>query len=502
MTDNDPVHKYSLIRMTARPLGLLLLVLSASIAACGALGFLADPALGWDPEETAQDFEHMLRSAVITAVAAIPFLLASWRVPVRLGRREALFVVSTIWVAMGLFGSIPYVLGANMSLADALFEAFSGLTTTGATILDDIEGRLSAPLHMWRMATHWLGGLGIVVLFVALMPGWGVGSKRLFQSEAAGPQTGGISPRIRDTAKTLLVIYCSFTVAIIGALWAAEMPLFDAVTHSFSTIATGGFSIKNGSVGEYNNLAIELTILVGMLLAGTNFALFHRFKTEGHSVFWATPEFRVYVLLVAGATLLISADMLINATHGLGDALRYSSFQVVAIMTGTGFGTADYEQWSTLSRSLLLMLYFCGGMAGSTTGSMKLIRIMIIVKVVLHEIRLGFRPTLVAPIRLGGSTVADTVVRGTLAYALIFVATVVVGAMAVAALDPVDLTTALMASLACVANVGPGMGAVGPTDNYGFFSDTSKVILSFCMLLGRLEFFSLLSLFVPSFWRR
>ena len=502
MTDNDPVHKYSLIRMTARPLGLLLLVLSASIAACGALGFLADPALGWDPEETAQDFEHMLRAAFITAIAAVPFLLASWRVPVRLGRREALFVVSTIWIAMGLFGSVPYVMGANMDFADALFEAFSGLTTTGATILDDIEGRLSAPLHMWRMATHWLGGLGIVVLFVALMPGWGVGSKRLFQSEAAGPQTGGISPRIRDTAKTLLLIYCSITVVLIGALWAAEMPLFDAVTHSFSTIATGGFSIKNGSVGEYNNLAIELTILAGMLLAGTNFALFHRFKTEGYGVFWRTPEFRVYVLLVAGATLLITSDMIINATHGLGDALRYSSFQVVAIMTGTGFGTADYEQWSTLSRSLLLMLYFCGGMAGSTTGSMKLIRIMIIVKVVLHEIRLGFRPTLVAPIRLGGSTVADTVVRGTLAYALIFVATVVIGAMAVAALDPVDLTTALMASLACVANVGPGLGAVGPTDNYGFFSDGSKVILSFCMLLGRLEFFSLLSLFVPSFWRR
>lgn len=502
MSETDPVRKYSLLRMTARPLGLLLLVLSASMAACGALGFLADPALGWDPEETARDFHHMLRSAVVPAVAAIPFLLASWRVPVRLGRREALFVVSTIWIAMGLFGSIPFVIGADMSVADSLFEAFSGLTTTGATILDDIEGRLSAPLHVWRMATHWLGGLGIVVLFVALMPGWGVGGKRLFQSEAAGPQTGGISPRIRDTAKTLLLIYCSFTAALIGALWAADMPLFDAITHSFSTIATGGFSLKNGSIGEYNNLAIELTILVGMLLAGTNFALFHRFKSEGHKVFWESPEFRVYVLLVAGATLIIASDMLINATHGLGDALRYSSFQVVAIMTGTGFGTADYEGWSTLSRGLLLILYFCGGMAGSTTGSMKLIRIMVLVKVVVHEIRIGFRPNLIAPIRLGNHPVAEHIVRSTLAYAFIFMGTVLAGAIIVAALDPVDLTTALMASLACVANVGPGFGAVGPTDNFGFFSDGSKLILSFCMLLGRLEFFSLLSLFVPSFWRR
>ena len=501
---NEPAsgRHYALARMTARPLGLLLLVLAAAIAACGGLGFLADPELGWDPEATARDFEHMLRSAAITAVAAVPFLLASWRVPVRLGRREALFVVSTIWIAMGLFGAIPFVMGAEMSWADALFEAISGLTTTGATILTDIEGRLSAPLHMWRMATHWLGGLGIVVLFVALMPGWGVGGKRLFQSEAAGPQTSGISPRIRDTAKTLLIIYCSITAVLIIALWLAEMPLFDAVTHAFSTIATGGFSLKNGSVGEYNNLAIELTILTGMLLAGTNFELFHRAKSEGKRVFWASHEFRVYTLLVAGATLLITSDMILNATHGLGDALRYSSFQVVAIMTGTGFGTADYEEWSTLSRSLLLMLYFCGGMAGSTTGSMKLIRIMIIVKVVVHEIRIGIRPTLVEPIRLGGSPVAESVVRGTLAYALIFVGTVVIGAMIVAALDPVDLTTALMASLACVANVGPGLGAVGPTENYGFLSDASKLVLSFCMLLGRLEFFSLLSLFAPSFWRR
>ena len=209
--------------MTARPLGLLLLVLAAAIAACGALGFLADPALGWDPKKTSTDFEHMLHAAAITAMSAIPFLIASWRVPVHLGRREALFVVSTIWISMGLFGAIPFVLGANMSWADALFEAFSGLTTTGATILTDIEGSLSAPLHMWRMATHWLGGLGIVVLFVALMPDWGAGGKRLFQSEAAGPQTGGISPRIRDTAKTLLWIYCSITAVLIDALWGAPM---------------------------------------------------------------------------------------------------------------------------------------------------------------------------------------------------------------------------------------------------------------------------------------
>jgi trk system potassium uptake protein len=488
--------------MTARPLGLLLLVLALCIAGCGALGFLATPELGWDPEQTQAGFEQMLNAAGITALSAIPFLLASWRVPVRLGRREALFVVSSIWMSMGIFGAVPFVVGAEMSWADAIFEAFSGLTTTGGTILTDIEGRLSAPLHVWRMATHWLGGLGIVVLFVALLPGLGAGGKRLFQSEAAGPQTGGISPRIRDTAKALLWIYLSITVLQMVALKIAGMPWFEAVTHAMSTLGTGGFSTKNGSIAEFDSFSIEMVILLFMLLAGTNFSLFHRARSEGMGVFWASQEFRFYVLLFGGTTVIIATDMVINATHGTTDALRYASFQVAAIMTTTGFGTADFEQWSTVSRTLLLVLYFCGGMAGSTAGGMKLIRIMIILKVVVHEIRLGFRPTLVAPIRLGDQPVAEGIVRSTLAYALIFMGTVVAGAVAVAALDPVDLTTAMMASLACVANVGPGLGAVGPTDNYGFFSDASKMVLSFCMLLGRLEFFSLLSLFVPAFWRR
>ena len=438
--------------MTARPLGLLLLVLAFSIAACGCLGFLAKPEHGWDPSQTQEGFEHMLTAAGITAATALPLLIASWGVPVRLGRREALFVVSTIWLAMGLFGAIPFVVGANMSWADALFEAFSGLTTTGGTILTEIEGRLSSPIHVWRMATHWLGGLGIVVLFVALLPGLGADGKRLFQSEAAGPQTGGISPRIRDTAKALLWIYLAITGLEILALKVVGMPWFDAVTHAMSTLGTGGFSTKNGSIAEYNSIGIEMVILVFMLLAGTNFSLFHRAKTEGLKVFWTSAEFRLYMILFGGVTLIISADMLFNATHSVVDTLRYSSFQVAAIMTTTGFGTDNFEQWSTVSRTLLLILFFCGGMAGSTAGGMKLIRIMIILKVVIHEIKIGFRPTLVAPIRLGDQPIAEGIVRSTLAYALIFMGTVVMGALIIASIDPIDMTTALMASLACVAN--------------------------------------------------
>ncbi|MGB0640562.1 MAG: TrkH family potassium uptake protein [Myxococcota bacterium] len=492
----------SLVRMTARPVGLLLLVLAFSIALCGAMGFLGQPEDGWAAVETMEGFHHMLMSAAITAGAGILFLLSSIGTPEKIGRREALFVVSTIWFALGLFGAIPFFIGAKMSWADAIFEAFSGFTTTGGTILPVIEDRLSAPVHMWRMATHWLGGLGIVVLFVALLPSLGVGGKRLFQSEAAGPQTGGITPRIRDTAKTLLWIYLSLTLAEVAALKLVGMPWFDAVAHSMSTLGTGGFSTKNGSIAEYNSFGIEMVILVFMLLAGTNFSLFHSARSHGMSIFWKSNEFRLYVLLFAGATAIITADLAFVQTADFGTSLRHASFQVAAIMTTTGFGTADFEEWSTVSRLLLLTLYFCGGMAGSTAGGMKLIRIMIILRVVAREIRIGFRPTLIAPVRVGEEVVPDGIVRATLAYALIFMGTVVVGAIAVAAMDPVDLTTAFMASLACVANVGPGLGAVGPTDNFSLFSDASKMVLSFCMLLGRLEFFSLLALFVPSFWRR
>ena len=495
--------RLGLLRMTARPIGALLLVLAGALALCAGLGFLASPEHGWDPEATKLGALNLLFSAAITATAGVIGLIASWGIPFKMGRREALFVVSTVWMGLGLFGAIPFVIGAQMSVPDAIFEAFSGVTTTGGTILTEIEGRLSAPLHLWRMATHWLGGLGIVVLFVALFPELGVGGKRLFQGEAAGPKTAGLSPRIRDTARHLWWIYVSITAAEVVALKLCGMPWFDAQANSLSTLGTGGFAIKNGSIGEYNSLSIDVVITAFMLMAGVNFSLFHRAKADGLKVFWQNPEFRLYLILFGSITAVISADLAMSGlAENTGEAIRHSSFQVAAIMTTTGFGTADFEQWSTVSKMLLLTLFFTGGCAGSTAGGMKLIRFLIILKVVVHEMRLAFRPSLVAPIRVGEQVVPEGVVRGTLAYALIFVATVGLTGITIAVLDPVDMTTAFMAALACVANVGPGLGAVGPTDNYAFFSDASKLVLSGAMLLGRLEFFSLLALFVPGFWRR
>jgi trk system potassium uptake protein TrkH len=501
MTKAQP--RLSLLRMTGRPIGALLLVLALALAICAGLGYLALPENGWDPDRTATGAKHLLISAGITAGAGLLGLLSSWGVKFKMGRREALFVVGIVWLGLGIFGAIPFMIGADMSVADSLFEAISGVTTTGGTILPEIENRLSAPLHLWRMATHWLGGLGIVVLFVALFPELGVGGKRLFQGEAAGPKTAGLTPRIRDTARRLWWIYVSITAAEVVALRLCGLPWFDALANSLSTLGTGGFAIKNGSIGEYNSLSVDIVITGFMLMAGTNFGLFHRAKDEGLKVFWRNHEFRLYALLFLGISAVIAADL---ASSGLadsaGEAIRHSTFQVAAIMTTTGFGTADFEQWSAVSKMLLLTLFFTGGCGGSTAGGMKLIRFLIIIKVLVHEMRLAFRPSLVAPVRVGDTVVPEGVVRGTMAYALIFVATVGLTAVTIAVLDPVDMTTAIMASLACVANVGPGLGAVGPTDNYGFFSDGAKIVLSGAMLLGRLEFFSLLALFVPGFWRR
>jgi trk system potassium uptake protein TrkH len=239
-----------------------------------------------------------------------------------------------------------------------------------------------------------------------------------------------------------------------------------------------------------------------MVIAGVNFSLFHAARTQGWKVFIANAEFRLYMLLLVGVSGIIATDLVLQNGLNVGTAVRQSSFQVTAIMTTTGFGTADFEQWSTLSRLLLVGLFYFGGCAGSTAGGMKVIRIMIIAKAIAHEIRLGFRPSLVAPIRIGNQVVPDGVVRATLAYALIFVGTVGLCALAISALDTIDITTAWSASLAAVANVGPGLGLVGPTNNYAVFNDSSLMVLSCCMLLGRLEFFSLMALFVPGFWRR
>ncbi len=482
-----------MLRTAAKPSGKLLLVLAVCMALCALVGPLTGSLLG--------SLQMLIAAAVCAGFGA----LASWigrDLPGRIGRREALIIVSLSWLSCGIFGGLPFVIGAHFTPWDAFFEAVSGFTTTGATILPEVEQRLNAPLHLWRMATHWLGGLGIVVLFVALFPALGVGGRHLFRTEAPGPATEGLAPRIRETASVLWKVYVALTALQVSMLMVAGMGWFDALVHSLSTLGTGGFSTRNASVGAFDSLPIELVITLFMLVAGSNFSLFYESVNGGVKVFRDNPEFKFYIGLFLAVTAAITLDIHGSVHDGIGDSLRYASFQVAAIMTTTGYGTDDFNQWPVFSQTLLVVLYFFGGSAGSTAGGMKLIRILIIFKLILTEIRRGYRPALVAPVRVGNHVVSTPVVVETLAFAVVFMLTVGITGIIVALLDPVDLTTAFMASLACVSNVGPGLAMVGPTENFGFLSPGSKVVLSFAMLLGRLEFFAVLALLVPGFWRR
>ncbi|NOY28374.1 MAG: TrkH family potassium uptake protein [Oligoflexia bacterium] len=444
----------------------------------------------------------MVVSAAICAGFGGLAILLGRSGPAHIGRREALVIVSASWVAIGIFGGIPFIIGAHFTPWDAFFETVSGFTTTGATILPEIEHRLSPPLQLWRLATHWLGGLGIVVLFVALFPALGVGGKHLFRTESPGPPSDGLAPRIRETASVLWRIYTVITLTEVALLMLAGMDWFEALGHAFSTMGTGGFSTRNASVAAFHSVPVDLIITVFMIIAGSNFSLFYEVLKGGPRIFWENTEFRLYIGIFLAVTVLVTIDIHGSVHQGVGQSARYASFQVASIMTTTGFGTDNFDAWPTFSKTLLVVLYFFGGSAGSTAGGIKMVRIAIIFKAIRNEIRRGFRPALIAPLRLGKQTVPPAVVTETLAFASVYMLTVGIGGVLVALFDSVDLTTAMMASLACVANVGPGLSLVGPTQNYAFFSAGSKMVLSFCMLLGRLEFFALLALFVPSFWRR
>jgi trk system potassium uptake protein TrkH len=484
-----------LLTAAAGPLSKLLLVLAAFMVLTAIVGRLfADSWAG---------VVAMLLSAVITGGSAGLLHWLARRSPADdRGRRVGLLVVALAWVAMGTFGGLPFVLGANFPVHDAIFEATSGFTTTGATILGEIEQRLSQPLHLWRLLTHWLGGLGLVVLFVAIFPALGVGGKHMYHSEVPGPRSQGLVPRIRDTSKALWRIYLFITLAEILLLMVAGMDPFNAIAHSFSTMGTGGFSTLNTSIAGFENVGAEMIIVLFMVVAGMNFGLiFEATHKRSWRLLLKNTELRVYLAFYAAVVIVVALNIW-PLKDSLVQAFRFASFQVAAIISTTGFGTDDFETYPALSRLMLILCYFIGGSAGSTAGGMKVIRIIILVKVLSVELSRVHRPKLVAPVIVDGRPFPANAVSEVFAFIAVYLLTFVAGAVLVAVLDPVDLTTALMASLACVANVGPGLGMVGSIDNYGFFSPASKLVLSALMLLGRLEFFTLLALLNPRFWKR
>ena len=417
-----------------------------------------------------------------------------------LNRREALLIVSLSWVLCSVFGGLPFLMEGMVSHpVDALFEATSGFTTTGSTILESIEDKSRAALW-WRSLIQWLGGMGIVVLFVAIFPQVGAGGRRLFESEAPGPTKEQLRPRVRDTGLVLWRIYGGFTALLLLLLMVQGMSFFDAACHAFTCMATGGFSTKNASIAGFDSVGIDWTITVFMLFAGCNFGIYFALAQRRGLAALRDAELYVYLAIVLVSTLLVSWVLLPEYDGDVLEALRYGAFQVAAIVTSTGYGTADFDHWPELGRTMLVLLMFVGGMGGSTAGGFKVSRAMILVSAAAAEVRHALHPRAVYSTRLGKDAVADRVVRQVLALFVIAVGLLGACTLLLSAMG-IPFETAFSAVMTCQFNSGPGLRELGPAGNFAGLPDAAKLLLSALMILGRLEFYTVLALLVPGFWR-
>jgi len=416
--------------------------------------------------------------------------------------RDGFFITVFFWVVLGLVGSLPFYLAEtpDMSIADSVFESLSGLTTTGATVITGLDN-LPRSILYYRQQLQWLGGIGIIVIAVAILPMLGIGGMQLYRAETPGPvKDSKLTPRITETAKSLFLIYLGLTTVCWIAYWLAGMSLFDAIAHSFSTVAIGGFSTHDASIGYFESHTINLICTFFMLLAGINFAL-HFFAWRSYSIkhYFSDPEVKFYLAIIAWAALVTCLFLYLSGTMGGMESFSHGLFQVVSITTTTGFVTTDFHNWPSFLPFMLFFMAFMGGCAGSTAGGMKVIRVLLILKQGLREIYRLIHPNAVIQIKLGHKTVPDRVVEAVWGFLSVYVISFVMMILALQAtgLDP---DTAFTAVGACLNNLGPGLSGVAI--HYGDINDPAKWILCFAMLLGRLEIFTLLVLFTPMFWRK
>ena len=444
----------------------------------------------------------LLYSALITAATGGLVLVLTRRPERELTQREGLLLVVSFWGAVGLFGSLPFYLSPYFStFTDALFESVSGFTTTGATVLDQVEV-LPDALQFWRCFSHWLGGMGIVVLGIAILPLVGHGGMHLYRAEFSGAKSERLKPRIAETALSLWKIYLALTVVEFAALRLAGMNGFEAICHTFSTLGTGGFSTRTASIAGFNSPLIESIIIVFMLMAGISFIQHYRLWIERDpSSFLKDVEFRYYILIALVSTGVIAAVLIENDGYSGGVAFRSALFQVSAIITTTGFVTDNFEVWHPLPQLILLSLMFVGGCTGSTAGGMKTSRILLLARVVDREFKRMVERRGVFAVRLGGQVVPESTIQSLLN--LVYLALVVnfVSCLLLAAMG-VDVLTSITAVAASMFNIGPGLGGVGPLENYGHLPGLAKWVLSACMIAGRLEFYTVIVILTPAFWRK
>ena len=448
------------------------------------------------------DIPAILLAAGATLIASLAtYLLTSKEGEAN--HKEGILITTLGWILAAGFGALPfYFYGTFPTYSDCYFEAMSGFTTTGASVLAEIE-KQPAGILFWRDLMHWIGGMGIVVLSLAILPALGAGGMQLFKAEVPGPTADKLVPRIRDTAKRLYVVYAVISGAEVVFLLAGGMSLFDSLTHMFGTMGTWGFSPKNASVGHYQSAYVDLVIAAFMFIAGANFLLhYNAMARRDFKAYLTDEEFRFYSGVVGFFTVTVALNLLLqNIYPTFLLALRHSLFSVASIITTTGFVTEDFEKWPTYGHYVLLLLMFIGGCAGSTGGAIKCVRAWILLKIAANQVFRIVHPKAVRTIRYNGRIVSPEVLAGTQSMFVLYMTVFILSSLALAWLGR-DALTAISAVAATLGNVGPGLGTVGPVENYFHFSLTAKWVCTFCMLVGRLEVYSVVVLFFPEFWRK
>lgn len=445
-------------------------------------------------------FMPFICTMIITVILGLALTKFFTHDSFKLKVRDGFLIVTLCWILSCFVGAVPFmVTGAIPDLADAFFESCSGFSTTGSSILSDIEA-LPKGILFWRSFTHWIGGLGILVITIALMPSLGIGGQNIAVSETPGPALDKITPKMSDTAKTLLVIYMLFTVVETMLLMGGGMDLFDALIHTFGTVGTGGFSNYNASIAHFDSTYIRIVITAFMFLCGVNFNLFYFTVKRGPKIFWDDSEFKLYLFFYLLIGIFLFVVLMISRTYtSFGEAAVDSAFQTASILTTTGYASADYETWPMVCQMAILLLMFMGGCSSSTSGGIKIVRIYVILQLIRRGVSTRLHPNVVENIKLNGKNMPSDTVSAIANHMFLYIAMVFVGAFIVA-FENVDLMTCFSSVITCLGNIGPGFGTIGPTENFGALSDLSKYLLSFYMIAGRLELYTLFILLTPKFW--
>lgn len=492
-------------KLLSKLLGILLLLESVAMAACGGFAY-------FDPSPHHEDATiALMTSAGVTAFIGTLLWLSGMGKVERIPRREGMVVVGAGWIFFGLFGALPFILAAPyLDPASALFESISGFTTTGSTVIGSL-GEWPRGILLWRAVTQWLGGLGILVLFVALLSSIGVGSKSLFRAESSLQTGEATAARIRDTANSLLKVYLSITALSVCVLSVLGMEWFDAVAHSFTAVSTGGFSPYDASIGHFSSwqtgLWIEIWLSIVMTACSLNFLLFPMIFQGKWKRVRSNEEGRWFLLIVVFSMLVMAAGLCLDGGDWsqFGEHLRQTSFMTISIISTTGYGLADYEIWPAFLLVILASIMLVGGCAGSTAGGLKVSRLLVFLKSLRHDVVRAYRPNQVFRLQMNGRSISENLRAQTVLFVALYGFIFLTGGLAVSLLEAgngIDLETSFGAVIATLANIGPGFGDVGPTDNFAHLRPMTKVFLSMLMILGRLELFAILVMFVPALWRK